>query len=90
MSPIVDLNVGGVTYTTTKETLLSIKDSLLAAYFKEDSDLKLPKDSQGRYFIDRDGVLFRYILDYMRNRRLILPENFMERERLKYEVRMRG
>ena len=28
------------------------------------------------YLIKRDGVLFRYILDYLRNGSLILPENF--------------
>ncbi|RWS27392.1 BTB/POZ domain-containing protein KCTD12-like protein, partial [Leptotrombidium deliense] len=41
----------------------------------------------GRYFIDRDGNLFRFILDYLRNgKQLILPENFTERERLKSEA----
>uniref|UniRef100_A0A915IE23 Potassium channel tetramerisation-type BTB domain-containing protein n=1 Tax=Romanomermis culicivorax TaxID=13658 RepID=A0A915IE23_ROMCU len=31
------------------------------------------------YFIDRNGELFRYILDYLRNdKRLILPEKFSD------------
>ena len=41
------------------------------------------QDSKGKYFIDRDGVLFRYILDFLRNMKLVLPEAFQERERLK-------
>ena len=41
---------------------------------------------QGKYFIDRDGVLFRYILDYLRNKKLVLPENFQETKRLAIEA----
>ena len=41
---------------------------------------------QGKYFIDRDGVLFRYILDYLRNKKLVLPENFQETKRLVIEA----
>ncbi len=40
----------------------------------------------GRHFIDRDGVLFRYTLDFLRNQKLTLPENFHERERLAEEA----
>ena len=44
------------------------------------------RDSKNRVFIDRDGVLFRYILDYLRNKKLSLPENFSERDRLQNEA----
>ena len=47
---------------------------------------KIPRDSRGRFFIDRDGMLFRYILDYLRNSKLALPESFNERERLLVEA----
>ncbi|CAG0923126.1 unnamed protein product, partial [Notodromas monacha] len=40
----------------------------------------------GKYFIDRDGVLFRYVLDFLRNQKLVLPENFHERDRLRREA----
>ena len=85
---VIDVNVGGMVYTTTVETLASAKGSLLASYFcnADGSAEGLGKDSCGRWFIDRDGVLFRYILDYLRNRRLVLPENFSELSRLKSEV----
>ena len=36
------------------------------------------KDSNGNYFIDRDGALFRYILGFLRNGELQVPENFYE------------
>jgi len=39
-----------------------------------------------RYFIDRDGVLFRYVLDYLRDGRLTLPESFRELRRLQLEA----
>jgi len=57
----------------------------LHAMFTDDS-FSLLKDSKGRVFIDRDGVLFRYVLDYLRNDRLLLPDNFQETERLVVEA----
>ncbi|CAG2109456.1 unnamed protein product, partial [Medioppia subpectinata] len=40
----------------------------------------------GRYFIDRDGQLFRFIIDYLRTRKIVLPEVFAEKERLRTEA----
>lgn len=53
---------------------------------KEDVAKGVTKDAKGRYFVDRDGVLFRYVLDYLRNEGLVLPECFHEKERLKREA----
>lgn len=39
------------------------------------------------YFIDRDGRLFRHILNYLRCGRLVLPENFDELELLREEAK---
>ncbi|OWF49048.1 BTB/POZ domain-containing protein KCTD12-like [Mizuhopecten yessoensis] len=83
---IVELNVGGVFYTSTLRTLKQESESLLGQTFNGTSALNLIKDSKGKYFLDRDGVLFRYILDYLRNNKLVLPENFHEKERLKQEA----
>ena len=71
---LVELNVGGHLYTTTLATMTKYPSSKLsrsvASYFddsKEDNDI-IPKrtDRKSRYFIDRDGETFRYILDYLR------------------------
>ncbi|OQV18227.1 BTB/POZ domain-containing protein KCTD12 [Hypsibius exemplaris] len=83
---IIELNVGGVLYTTTINTLLRDNESLLARMFASNATVSLPKDAKGRLFLDRDGVLFRYVLDFLRHGRLVLPENFYERERLRAEA----
>ena len=49
--------------------------SLLYSLFSAGTD-SLLHDSKVRVFIDRDGVLFRHILDFLRNGRLILPDKF--------------
>ncbi|XP_059482216.1 BTB/POZ domain-containing protein KCTD12 isoform X1 [Neocloeon triangulifer] len=76
-SQIVELNVGGVIYASSQSTLSS-ED---AANLKQIMSTS-PKDSKGRVFIDRDGVLFRYVLDYLRDKKICLPENFQEKCRL--------
>jgi len=91
VSTIVELNVGGVFYSTSVATLTSEPGSKLALMFdlselQNNEESTLLKDSKGKYFIDRDGVLFRYILDYLRNKKLVLPENFQETKRLLIEA----
>ena len=83
---IVELNVGGVFYTTALSTLTRDGESLLAQMFTGRSREPVLRDSKGKYFIDRDGVLFRYTLDYLRDGTLTLPHNFHERDRLKQEA----
>ncbi|XP_034935069.1 BTB/POZ domain-containing protein KCTD12 [Chelonus insularis] len=81
---VVELNVGGVFYTTSLSTLTKDNDSQLSAIFTGKSPVE--KDAKGKYFLDRDGVLFRYVLDFLRNDTLTLPEGFRERERLRREA----
>ena len=81
---VAELNVGGQLYTTSLTTLLRDPESLIAAMFS--GRQRILRDSRGRFFIDRDGQLFRYILDYLRNSRLTLPEDFTEKERLLAEA----
>lgn len=85
---VVPLNVGGSCYSTSLATLTKFKDSLIAEIFtgKSEGDL-LQKDESGNFFIDRDGVLFRFILDYLRTGVLNLPDNFQESTRLYDEAR---
>jgi len=91
---VIDLNVGGVHYTTTARTLTNEADSLLAKLVAHKSIESgdgghdgVLKQHGGRLFIDRDGALFRYVLDYLRNGcRLVLPDVFQERNRLRQEA----
>ncbi|KAB7503340.1 BTB/POZ domain-containing protein KCTD16 [Armadillidium nasatum] len=56
--PIVELNVGGVFYTTALVTLIREADSLLGQMFSGKAKMPVLRDSKGKFFIDRDGVLF--------------------------------
>ncbi|KAL7886043.1 hypothetical protein AOLI_G00063380 [Acnodon oligacanthus] len=83
---IIELNVGGQVYITRYSTLTSVPDSLLWEMFSQKSPKGLARDTKGRFFVDRDGFLFRYILDYMRDQQLVLPDHFPERGRLQREA----
>lgn len=61
----VKLDVGGVFFTTSVTTLLSHPESMLAAMFSGRHELET--DDEGRVFIDRDGKLFKYVLQYLRD-----------------------
>lgn len=61
----VTLNIGGILYTTSVETLTREDGSLLATMFGGQHAMK--REPDGTYFIDRDGVNFRYILNYLRD-----------------------
>lgn len=39
------------------------------------------------YFIDRDGLMFRHILNFMRNSKLLISENFRDMDLLLEEAR---
>ena len=69
---IVKLNVGGQYFTTSRQTLTSDPNSMLAAMFS--GRHKQETTGDGSFFIDRDGTHFRFILNYLRDRKLILPE----------------
>lgn len=84
--PVIELNVGGVFYTTSRATLTKVPGSLLGQWFSGPLSSGPFRDSKGKFFVDRDGVLFRYILDFLRDQRIVLPENFHERRRLRHEA----
>ncbi|KAG8562767.1 hypothetical protein GDO81_015805 [Engystomops pustulosus] len=83
---IIELNVGGQVYITSYFTLVTIPGSLLWEMFSKKSIQPLARDSKGRFFLDRDGFLFRYVLDYLRDQQLFLPDHFPERRRLQREA----
>ncbi|XP_060091000.1 BTB/POZ domain-containing protein KCTD14 [Heteronotia binoei] len=65
-SQIIELNIGGDIFTTTSSTLTKHPRSKLAEMFNSGQP-KLQTDSEGRYFIDRPGTYFKYILEYLRS-----------------------
>jgi len=64
---IIDLNVGGTRYTTSRSTLTKYPESMLGVMFSGTHDLEAMKCSDGSFFIDRDGARFKFILDYLRD-----------------------
>ncbi|XP_035524230.1 BTB/POZ domain-containing protein KCTD21-like [Morone saxatilis] len=80
----VPLNVGGEIYTTTLDTLTRCRDSMLGAMFT--GQIPVLRDNRGNVFIDRDGKVFRYILNYLRSSSLDLPHGFSELELLRREA----
>lgn len=89
---MIKLNIGGEWFTTARSTLLSEENSLFQdmlssneTFDHSDSD-DHSQSGSGYFFIDRDGTLFRYILNYLRSGELICPQNFNEYEQLLKEA----
>uniref|UniRef100_A0A3Q3B5R0 BTB domain-containing protein n=1 Tax=Kryptolebias marmoratus TaxID=37003 RepID=A0A3Q3B5R0_KRYMA len=80
----VSLNVGGEIYTTTLDTLTRCRDSMLGAMFT--GQIPVLRDNRGNVFIDRDGKVFRYILNFLRSSSLDLPDDFSELALLRQEA----
>ncbi|KAG5684133.1 hypothetical protein PVAND_013374 [Polypedilum vanderplanki] len=68
----IKLNVGGILFMTSRETLLKDPNSMLARLIDGDSELISDKDENGAYMIDRDGKYFPPILNFLRHGKLIL------------------
>ncbi|KAL6078778.1 BTB (POZ) domain-containing protein [Balamuthia mandrillaris] len=69
----VKLNVGGVKFVTSLDTLLMYPDSMLGNMFS--GRYNIEKDEKGYFFIDRDGTHFRHILNFLRTGSLVLPDD---------------
>merc|ERR1711894_106072 len=64
----------GKIFSTTKKTLQSEPDTMLARMFSGGLDPGT-QDEQGAYMLDRNPKYFEPILDYLRNRELIIDPN---------------
>jgi hypothetical protein len=88
---IVELDIGGKLFRTTKSTLCSQPDSffsvLVNGNFKESRSL-----SKEPIFLDRDPTTFSSILSYLRSGHIFFTseEDSVYLERLKLEVRFDG
>ncbi|NP_001034194.1 potassium channel regulatory protein isoform 1 [Mus musculus] len=81
---LVTLNVGGRIFTTRPSTLKQFPASRLAGMLDgRDQEFKTV---DGQIFVDRDGALFSFILDFLRNHELLLPSDFADHHRLQREA----
>lgn len=70
----IELNVGGVVYCASFSTLTKYPNSYFSSRLSGRFGKDLEIDSNNRLFIDRDGVTFRHILNYLRTGKVFLPE----------------
>ena len=92
MATLITLNVGGTVYKTTKETIQGADvNSLLRKILDppsliRDRDNRVLELDSNTFFFDRDGVMFRYILHYLRCGPVSLPEDLRELNMLNTEA----
>ena len=68
VNDIIKLNVGGETFLTTRSTLVSCPESLLAKMFDPDSDRPPAAVTEGGgYFLDVNPRYFAIILEWLRH-----------------------
>eukprot|EP00761_Pharyngomonas_kirbyi_P002459 gb/GECH01002463.1/.p1 GENE.gb/GECH01002463.1/~~gb/GECH01002463.1/.p1 ORF type:complete len:378 (+),score=84.09 gb/GECH01002463.1/:1-1134(+) len=85
---IIELNVGGRTFTTSLETLSADPHSMLAAMFSGRYALK--QDKKSRYFLDRDPKHFETILNFLRTSTLAGPLSQRDLAEMKLEAEFYG
>ncbi|XP_063058103.1 uncharacterized protein LOC134451528, partial [Engraulis encrasicolus] len=82
----VHIDVGGNMYTSSLATLTKYPESRIGRLFDGSEPIVLDSLKQ-HYFIDRDGLMFRYILNFLRTSRLLLPDDFKDFSLLYEEVK---
>ena len=83
-SDTVRLNVGGIIYTTSRATLCNYPESMIGAMFG--GKFEITYDDSGCAFIDRDGQMFKHVLNFLRIGSLLLPQKFDDFELLASEA----
>jgi len=71
---IIRFNVGGMEFSTSRETISSDRCSMLSIMLRHE-EMGGTKDHSGAFFIDRDPTHFRYVLNYLRDGSIDLPED---------------
>ncbi|KAK2816011.1 hypothetical protein Q5P01_026478 [Channa striata] len=73
----VHIDVGGHMYTSSLATLTKYPESRIGRLFVGTEPIVLDSLKQ-HYFIDRDGHMFRYVLNFLRTSKLLIPDDFKE------------
>ncbi|KAG8442114.1 hypothetical protein GDO86_011057 [Hymenochirus boettgeri] len=73
----VHIDVGGHMYTSSLATLTKYPDSRIGRLFDGTEPIVLDSLKQ-HYFIDRDGQMFRYILNFLRTSKLLISDDFKD------------
>lgn len=75
---IVYFNVGGTQYNVARDTLLLYSNTMLAKMVSEkcttDQFCRTRYRDDRTFFIDRDAGKFKYILDWYRNGKIVVPK----------------
>ena len=71
---IISFNVGGQKFTTTRSTLCQVEGSLLSTMFSGRWEDGLKRDQDGAVFFDFNPQCFGYILEYLRTKKIAIPE----------------
>jgi len=88
---VIYLNVGGTKYITSRGTLTKYPGSLLGAMFSNNLQLApAPVDQEGNYFIDGNGSIFTYILQFLRRGTIVFPTCKKELQLLEMEADFYG
>uniref|UniRef100_H3AJY5 Potassium channel tetramerization domain containing 1 n=1 Tax=Latimeria chalumnae TaxID=7897 RepID=H3AJY5_LATCH len=82
----VHIDVGGHMYTSSLATLTKYSDSRIGRLFDGTEPIVLDSLKQ-HYFIDRDGQMFRYILNFLRTSKLLIPDDFKDHSLLYEEAK---
>ncbi|XP_061110653.1 BTB/POZ domain-containing protein KCTD1-like isoform X2 [Conger conger] len=82
----VHIDVGGHMYTSSLATLTKYPESRIGRLFDGTEPIVLDSLKQ-HYFIDRDGHMFRYILNFLRTSKLLIPDDFKDYSQLYEEAR---
>ena len=85
LGSVIQLDVGGLRFSTTLSTLRAVPDSMLSLMFS--GRFPLLTQADGSHFIDRDGTHFRHILNYLRDgARFVVPTDLQACRELLREV----
>ncbi|RIA95990.1 BTB/POZ protein [Glomus cerebriforme] len=69
------LNVGGYKYETLRSTLEAYPETYLGEMFHNNDNDKLQPTNGNEYFIDRNGKIFTYILEFYRTGKMFIPRD---------------